>query len=89
MSAPGDDAHTKLIEWGIIVRQQFDLDNLHLTAREGHGGAEKVISAVKQLGSAIASSHTQLADVVARQITIETKLDRILNWISSGPPRPA
>ena len=71
IGSPFDDAHAKLVEWGMVIRAQFDVDNLHLTARTGHDGSQKVISAVKQLGSSVASTHTQLADIATRQIVIE------------------
>lgn len=38
LTSGNDHAHAKLIEWGDIIKTQFDLDNLHLT------GICKVIS---------------------------------------------
>ena len=75
---PGEDAHQKLMEWSSIIKVQFDLDNLHLTARDGHDNTEKVVTAVKQLGSGQASMQGQLADVAARQVRIESKQDDLL-----------
>ena len=82
IGAPGEDAHAKMIEWGVAIRVKFDVDNLHLTEKQSHAGHEKVVHAVKQLGSSHASQGAQLADVAARQIRLESKLDTIIDLLS-------
>ena len=44
LGTPGEDAHSKLIEWGLAIRLKFDIDNLHLTAKPGW----RVIQALKR-----------------------------------------
>ena len=55
IGASGEDAHAKIIEWGVAIHVKFDVDNLHLTEKESHTGHEKVVHAVKQLGSSHAT----------------------------------
>jgi hypothetical protein len=84
LGTPGEDAHSKLIEWGLAIRLKFDIDNLHLTGMEGHSGTEKTVQAVKQLGSSVASQRLALSDVAARQVRIESKLDVLIGLLSSA-----
>ena len=58
-----EDAHYAILAFGRDIRCQFDLDNLHMTNREGHGLGEKVITCIKQLGSSVGSTHTQIGDI--------------------------
>ena len=77
IKAPGEEAHSKLVEWGIRIRETFDVKNLHLTARRGHGDLEQVIHAIQQLGSSTASLHTRLSDAAIRLIRMEESLGAI------------
>ena len=77
IKAPGEEAHSKLVEWGIRIRETFDVKNLHLTARRGHGDLEQVIHAIQQLGSSTASLHTRLSDAAMRLIRMEESLGAI------------
>jgi hypothetical protein len=88
IGAPGEDAHAKLIEWGVAIKTQFDVDNLHLVSKEGSSGNEKVVQAVKQLGSANASMKLQLSDIACRQVRIESKLDQLIGLLSRGASLP-
>ena len=97
IGAPGDDAHSKLVEWGVAIKTKFDVDNLHLTDGTTHEGAMQVVQAVKSLGSSTASTQAMIADVAVRQIRmeesqtrIETKLDMIIGMLkTSSPSSPA
>ena len=77
IKAPGEEAHSKLVEWGLRIRETFDVKNLHLTARRGHGDLEQVIHAIQQLGSSTASLHTRLSDAAMRLIRMEESLGAI------------
>lgn len=77
IKAPGEEAHSKLVEWGLRIRETFDIKNLHLTARRGHGDLEQVIHAIQQLGSSTASLHTRLSDAAMRLIRMEESLGAI------------
>ena len=77
IKAPGEEAHAKLVEWGLRIRETFDVKNLHLTARRGHGDLEQVIHAIQQLGSSTASLHARLSDAAIRLIRIEETLGAI------------
>ena len=83
IGAPSDDAHAKLIEWGIAIKTQFDIDNLHLTGRDSAEGAAKMVQAVKQLGSAHATMQGNLADIAVRQVAIENKLNQVFQLLMS------
>jgi len=82
IKAPGDNAHDKLVEWGLRIRETFDVKNLHLTARRGHGDQEQVIHAIQQLGSSTASLHARLSDAAIRLIRIEETLGTIHSLLS-------
>lgn len=82
IKAPGDNAHDKLVEWGLRIRETFDIKNLHLTARRGHGDQEQVIHAIQQLGSSTASLHARLSDTAIRLIRIEETLGTIHSLLS-------
>jgi hypothetical protein len=88
IGAPGEDAHAKLVEWGVAIKTRFDVDNLHLTSKEGSSGNEKVVQAVKQLGSANASMKLQLSDIACRQVRIQPKLDQLIGLLSGGASLP-
>jgi hypothetical protein len=63
MAAPTDDVHAVLIEWGGLIRTQFNVDNLHLTERHEHGGSEQVTAAVKGLSQTISRQHAQISHI--------------------------
>ena len=84
IKAPGEEAHAKLVEWGLRIRETFDVKNLHLTARRGHGDLEQVIHAIQQLGSSTASLHTRLSDAAMRLIRMEESLGAIHGLLRVG-----
>ena len=87
------DAHTKLITWGRVIKEQFDMDNIRLTGREEHEKVEQLITVTQKLGVVINSVRSQLSESVSRQIRIEDKLDYLISLSrgqpASEPPPPA
>ena len=78
IAAPGANSHFKLIEWARAIRFQFDVDNLHLTSRLGAHGLDQMIHNIKQLASAVAANHAQIAEVASSQRRIEHKVDSLI-----------
>ena len=89
------DAHFTLIEWSKAIRGQFDVDNLHLTARQAHDNSQQVITAVQHLHGAHASLRLQVAEIAARQVRIEDGQGQIIEMLTrllshrDGPVSPA
>mmetsp|Transcript_32481 Transcript_32481/g.85251 ORF Transcript_32481/g.85251 Transcript_32481/m.85251 type:complete len:546 (-) Transcript_32481:630-2267(-) len=71
-------AHEVLIEWGRDIRQQFITDNLHLTQRDLHSGAEQVVTAVKGLASNVSRMHSAETDMGERLLRIESAMSSLL-----------
>ena len=42
IAAPGDNAHAKLIEWGAMILQRFNVDNLHTKDGLSHDSQAQV-----------------------------------------------
>jgi hypothetical protein len=55
-SGMGGLAHATLITWGVLIRNAFDLGNLHLTTRASADGSAQVVGAVTGLGRSVAES---------------------------------
>ena len=82
--APGEDPHSKLVEWGDIIRCKFDVDNLHLSSDRGLDGQAKVISVVQQVGTSVAGLHARISQVADRQARIEGKIDQLITLLTSS-----
>ena len=79
-----DEPHTIFVKWGAAIRKQFDVDNLHLTARHGHGELEQIVGAINSLSSVLNSVQASVSDVAARVISIESRLDRMDRRLESN-----
>lgn len=54
-------AHSTICEWAKAIRAQFDVDNLHLTARQAHGMSEQVVATMQHLHQAQEMLQVQVA----------------------------
>ena len=63
---PSDDIHGVFIDWGRRIKKRFDADNLHLTAREGHGELAQVVESLKSLHEINEQQHALLVSMNAR-----------------------
>ena len=73
-----DESHQVLVEWSKIIRQQFDVNNLHLTARHAHDNSAQIVTAIQHLSSAQERLQVLLSEVAVRQIRIETGQESII-----------
>ena len=71
---PADDIHGVLIEWGRKIKKRFDANNLHLTARKGHGELVQVVESLKSLNEISQQQHALLVSLNSRVIELETQL---------------
>ena len=66
-STGSNDARQTLFTWGKRLRTQFDLDNLHLTARQQADGMDQLVTAV----------HSGFATVAANMTATHKRLDKM------------
>ena len=83
---PRADATATIIEWGLLIRAKFDLDNLHLTARLDHKMSAQVVAAVQQLGLQQGRMQGSICDQGLRLVQIQ---DRLREAPSLAPSAPA
>ena len=69
-----DDIHGVLIDWGRQIKKRFDIDNLHLTARKGHGELAQVVESLKSLHEINSQQHALLVSMSARILNLESQL---------------
>ena len=55
------DAPSTLSRWGAAIKTQFDLDNLHLTARTTDSSSVQLVAALQGLGRTVGGLHAQIA----------------------------
>jgi hypothetical protein len=76
-------AHSTICEWARAIRAQFDVDNLHLTARQAHGMSEQVVATMQHLHQAQETLQAQVAEIAGRLVRIETSQGQIIEMLSS------
>jgi hypothetical protein len=77
LATPDDDAHAVFVKWGSVIKEQFVVDNLHLSTRQGHGEMEQLVAAVGSLKGMLNSLLTTTSDIASRVIGLEERLGRM------------
>ena len=80
------DIHSVLCDWGRVIQQRFDSDNLHLTQRQGATDMTQVVTLLQNIHSNSVQQGALLADIHARLTTLETKVHAQSASASSASP---
>lgn len=80
------DQHQLLMRWGQVIKERFDMDNLHLTSLADHDGAAQLAAGMKQLGQSVSSLHEMFNSAIASMNTSLKSLERELAELKSQWP---
>ena len=76
------DAHNNLTLWGVLIRKQFDLDNLWLTARVTHSEPSRLVAAIMGLGSMLQNITNQICNTFMSVSEVKRELSEVKRELS-------
>jgi hypothetical protein len=59
------DPHETLLEWGQLIKEEFEADNLFITAAEEETGFLKIAKVVTEVGRSVASMQEKIVELTA------------------------
>jgi len=80
----GVDAHNMLVKWGGLIRRQFDIDNLHLTAVLSGGGLDndRIISCFQRFHESNAEQMECIKELIKMHLATTCSVDSLHHELS-------
>ena len=80
----GVDAHNMLVKWGGLIRRQFDIDNLHLTAVLSGGGldTDRIISCFQRFHESNAEQMECIKELIKMHLATTCSVDSLHHELS-------